>query len=126
MRNKYSKEFEEEMQRLAKDNTLEDLLLIAKKKYKYNINKDKLSQYLRKRQIIYKDYDKTKINKTPIGLDIGTEYVKDDGMTLIKISRNKWQYKQRYIYEKYYNVKLTSDDYIIILDHNRNNFDISN
>ena len=47
-------------------------------------------------------------------------------MTLIKISENKWMYKQRYLYEKYYNVKLTNDDYIIFLDQDRTNFDIKN
>ena len=124
MRNKYSKEFEEKMQQLAKDMTLQELLEIAQKEY--NITKKQLRLYLSKRQIRYKDYDKTKINKTPIGLDIGTEYVKPDGMTLIKVAHNKWTYKQRYIYEQYYNVKLSSDDYIIFLDQNRANFDISN
>ena len=124
MRNKYSLEFEKKMQQLAKDKTLNELLEIAQQEY--DITKKQLRQYLSKRQIRYKDYDETKINKTPIGLDIGTEYVKDDGMTLIKISKGKWQYKQRYIYEQYYNVKLSSDDYIIFLDQNRNNFDINN
>lgn len=57
---------------------------------------------------------------------IGTEYIKKDGMVLIKISSNKWMYKQRFIYEQYYNVHLKNDDYIIFLDQNRNNFDINN
>ena len=57
---------------------------------------------------------------------IGSERVKSDGMIQVKVSPDKWEYKQRLIYSKYHNVKLTSDDFIIFLDQDRNNFDISN
>lgn len=126
MRNKYSKEFEEEMKELAPTNELTRLWWIARDKYAYFITKSQLRQYLSKRNIIYKDYNKNKVRNMGENVPIGTEYVKDDGMTLIKVSSNKWMYKQRYIYEQYYNVKLTSNDYIIFLDQNRNNFDINN
>lgn len=126
MRNKYSSEFEKEMYEKAKENTLDNLLKIARSKYDYNINKNQLRQYLSKRQIKYKDYNETKASDMGKYIPIGTEYIKDDGMTLIKVKENKWQYKQRYIYEQYYNVKLSSDDYIIFLDQDRNNFNIDN
>lgn len=125
-RNKYSKEFEEEMIKKAKNKKIVELLEIANKKYNYNITKSQLRQYLSKRNIIYKDYKNNMVRNMCDKVPIGTEYIKSDGMTLIKISKNKWQYKQRYIYEQYYNVKLKSDEYIIFLDQNRNNFDISN
>ena len=125
-RNKYSKEFEEEMIKKAKNKKIVELLEIANKKYNYNINRSQLRQYLSKRNIIYKDFNDNKVRSMGDKIPIGTEYVKSDGMTLIKVSKNKWQYKQRYIYEQYYNVKLKSDEYIIFLDQNRNNFDISN
>ena len=47
-------------------------------------------------------------------------------MTQIKISKNKWEYKQRYLYEKYHNVKLKTDEQVIFLDQDRTNFDIDN
>lgn len=125
MRNKYSKEFEDDMFKLAVNNDFNSLLKIAKTKYKYNITKKQLRLYLSKRKIRYKNYNSNMIrnmNKIPIG----TEYTKPDGMILVKVSKDKWKYKQRLIYEQYYNVKLTSDDYIIFLDQNRTNFDINN
>lgn len=125
-RNKYTTKFEKEIRDKANDKTLEELLNIAKKKYKYDITKNQLRQYLYKKKIRYKDYNENKKQDMGNKIPIGTEYVKPDGMTLIKIAKNKWMYKQRYIYEQYYNEKLTSDDYIIFLDQNRNNFDISN
>lgn len=125
-RNKYSKKFEEEMIKLATTNELNKLLSIATNKYKYSITKTQLRQYLSKRGIRYKDYNKHKAQDRGKILPIGTEYVKPDGMVLVKVAKNKWKYKQRLIYEKYHNVKLTSNDYIIFLDQNRNNFDINN
>ena len=59
-------------------------------------------------------------------LPLFSERVKPDGMVLVKIAKNKWEYKQRYIYSKYYNKKLTSNDYIIFLDQDRTNFNIDN
>lgn len=126
MRNKYSKEFEEDMKKLAPTTEFNELLNLAKNIYGYSVSKEQLRQYLYKRQIRYKDYNKNKAKDMGRKIPIGTEYVKPDGMTLVKIAKDKWQYKQRYIYSKYHNVELNDDDYIIFLDHNRNNFDISN
>ena len=126
MRNKYSVEFEEEMRKLAPTNELTRLWWVARQKYAYFITKDQLRQYLSKRQIRYKDYNSNKVQAMGKRIPIGTEYVKQDGMTLVKVASNKWKYKQRIIYENYYNVKLTSEDYIIFLDQDRTNFDISN
>ena len=125
MRNKYSIEFEQDMYRLATNNSLDDLLKVAKSKYHYDITKKQLQLYLSKRKIRYKGYDINKVRDMS-KLPIGTEYIKPDGMVLIKISKDKWIYKQRYIYEQYYNVELSSDDYIIFLDQDRTNFDINN
>lgn len=125
-RNKYSKEFEEEITKLATSYELEKLLSIAINKYKYSITKSQLRQYLYKRGIKYKDYNSNKVHDMGKRIPIGTEYKKPDGMVLVKVSENKWKYKQRIIYENYHNVKLSSDDYIIFLDQNRDNFDINN
>ena len=126
MRNKYSKEFETTMYNLAKDNTLEDLLIIARHKYHYSITKDQLRQYLSKRQIKYKDFYYSKVREMGTDKPLFSERTKDDGMTQIKVAPNKWEYKQRYIYSQYYNEELTDNDYIIFLDQNRKNFNINN
>lgn len=127
IRNKYSLEFEQEMMELATTHTLNELLVVAKTKYDYDITKIQLQSYLSKRQIRYKDYHATKArgnmgDKYPIG----SERIKPDGMVQVKVAKNKWEYKQRMIYSKYHNVKLTSDDFIIFLDQDRSNFDIDN
>lgn len=126
MRNKYSEQFEQEMRRIASKKTLQQLLQIANDKYNYLITKSNLQQYLSKRKIRYKDYNPKKIRPMGEKIPIGTEYVKPDGMTLVKVAPNKWKYKQRVIYENYYGVQLTSNDYVIFLDQDRNNFDINN
>lgn len=126
MRNKYSEQFEQEIRRLAPSKTIQQLLEIANSKYCYPITKKNLLQYLSKKQIRYKDYNSNKARLMGSKISIGTEYVKPDGMTLVKVAPNKWKYKQRLIYEKYHNVQLTPNDYIIFLDQNRNNFSIDN
>ena len=126
MRNKYSKDFEKEMIELAPTNELTRLWWVARQKYAYFITKNQLRQYLSKRGIKYKDYNINKVRPMGEKLPIGSERIKSDGMTQLKIGKNKWEYKQRYLYEQYHNVKLTSNDYIIFLDGNRNNFSIDN
>ena len=59
-------------------------------------------------------------------IPIGSEYRRSDGMILVKISKNKWQYKNRLMYEKYHNCKLTNDDFIVFLNQNRNDFSKEN
>lgn len=126
MRNKYSESFDIEMRKLAPKKTLDELLTIAQNKYNYSITKHQLRLYLSKRQIRYQNYKPSHVREMGNNIPIGTEYVKPDGMTLIKVAKNKWKYKQRYIYEQYYNVELQSDDYIIFLNQNRNDFRIEN
>jgi len=127
MRIKYSQEFENDMYKLASTMTLNELLCFAKNKYKYkDITKRKLQLYLSKRKIRYKDYKQSMVRQMGLDYAIGSEYVKDDGMTLVKVAKDKWEYKQRLIYSQYHNVKLTNDDYIIFLDQDRTNFDINN
>lgn len=124
MRNKYTEEFISDMKLKASTCTLDDLLIIAIHKYKYNVTKDTLMKCLSKRGIKYLGYNPARVHAP--SSPVGTEYIKEDGMTLIKVSKSKWMYKQRYLYEKYHKVKLTSRDYIIFVDGDRSNFDIDN
>jgi len=126
MRNKYSKEFEKEMYKKGSSNTIDKLLDIAKNKYNYQITKEMLREYLQKRQIRYKDYNPNKAKAMGNRIPIGTEYVKPDNMVLVKVTPNKWEYKQRHIYEQYHNVKLPKGTMVIFLDGDRTNFDIDN
>lgn len=126
MRNKYSKKFEDEMRKKAPSKTILQLLKIANDKYNYSITKKMLMNYLSRREIRYKDYNPHKSRLMSLKVPIGTEYVKSDGMILVKTAPDKWKYKQRLIYENYYGVQLTSNDYIIFLDQDRTNFNISN
>ena len=124
VRNRYTKEFISDMKLKSSTCTLDDLLLIAIHKYKYNVTKDALRECLSKRGIKYLGYNTARVHAP--SYPVGTEYTKEDGMTLIKVSKSKWMYKQRYLYEKYHNVKLTPRDYIIFVDGDRSNFDIDN
>lgn len=59
--------------------------------------------------------------------ELFSERIDIDGYVQVKIAEpNKWQLKQRYIYEKHYGVKLQKSDVVIFLDGNRQNFEISN
>lgn len=126
IRNKYSIEFEKEMYEKASSKNFLELLDIANKKYNYNITKSQLMKYLSKRNIKYKDYNNKMVRDMGDKVPIGTEYTKPDGMVLVKIAKNKWEYKQRLLYQKYHNVKLTTDDFIIFLDQDRTNFSKKN
>lgn len=114
------------MRQLASENEFEKLYWVARQKYAYFITRSQLRQYLYKRKIKYKDYNKRMVRDMGANVPIGTERIKPDGMVQVKVAKDKWQYKQRLIYEKYHNVKLTSNDYIIFLDQDRTNFDINN
>lgn len=59
--------------------------------------------------------------------EIGSERINVDGYTEVKVAeRNRWKLKQRVVYEEQHGVKLTSNDVIIFLDGNRQNFDQDN
>ena len=54
--------------------------------------------------------------------EVGSERINVDGYIEIKVEEpNKWRLKQRVMYEKYHNVKLTRDEAIIFLDGNKLN-----
>ena len=124
-RNIYTKEFEELIKSKAKDCTKKELCEIAEE-YGYPMTKKKMEQFLDKRNIKFKDFNPRYSKNMGDKIPIGTEIRRKDGRIAIKISKDGWIYKHRYIYEQYYKVKLTSNDYIIFLDRNKNNFDISN
>ena len=57
---------------------------------------------------------------------VGSERISKDGYIEIKVAEpNKWKYKHRVIYEKYYG-KIPKGYNVIFLDGNKQNLDISN
>ncbi|MBR6907728.1 hypothetical protein IKN40_04480 [bacterium] len=126
MKNKYSKSFENYARINSSKLTKEQLRKKLEKKYDIVIMKHAFETYLYRHGIKCTDYHQSKVrnmSKKPIGY----EYVRDDGMVLIKVNHpSKWKYKQRLLYEKYHNCKLTSDDYIIFLNQDRTDFSKEN
>ena len=100
--------------------TIDELLPKVNKIFNENYNRAELQRYLARNKIKYKYKNKNKSHKMGLNKPIGSEYTKPDGMVMLKVAPNKWEYKQRYIYEQYYGVKLPSDIYVIFLNQNKN------
>lgn len=126
VRNKYSKEFEDYVKSKSSKLTKCEMIQEIEKDFDIKLSKSTFEKYLYRHKIKCKDYNPTKardMKKAPIGY----EYTKPDGMILVKVQNpDVWDYKQRVIYEKYHNVKLTNDDFIIFKNQNRNDFSIDN
>ena len=111
----------------AKELTVTELLPLVNKEFNENYNRLSLQKYLIRNKIQYKyECEYKSHNNAGISYPIGTEYVKPDGMIIVKVKHNQWKDKQRYVYEQYYNVELRSDEFVIFLDNDRTNFDIDN
>ena len=126
MRRKINNELKQYLLGCRGKYTVDELLPKVNKKFKEHYDKNSLRKYMWRNKIPYKHYNKNMIRNMGNKIPIGTEYTKPDGMVLVKVDKNKWVYKQRYIYEKYHNVKLTNNDFIIFLDGDRTNFKIKN
>ena len=125
MRNKYNKEIEEYARSRSLVLTQSELRKELEQKYNLTITKNAFGKYLFRHKIRCIDYNKNKVrkmNKKPIGY----EYKRNDGMILVKIADDKWIYKQRLMYMKYHKCTLTTDDYIIFLNQDRNDFSEDN
>lgn len=109
----------------GKDYTARELIPIIKEKFDIEMSLKEAQNYLWRHKIEHK-FEHPCRSHTNKGLPIGSERRKSDGMWQIKVAPHKWEYKQRLIYEKYHNVKLPDDVYVIFLDQNRDNFDINN
>lgn len=123
-RNKYTEEFEQFVRNNASENGLDELLKLCEQNFDYNLTKKNFCRYLSRHKIRHRDFNPNLAH--PALYPVGAEWVRDDGMTLIKVEQpSKWMYKQRYIYEQHYG-KLSNEYKVIFLDQNRNNFDIDN
>lgn len=123
---KYSNDMYEFLCENASSHTIKQLVKLIKEKFNIDIENKKLAQYCIKMKIQYK-YEKPKKSHSNIPTKIGTIVNKTDGNYLkIKTGSHKWEYLQRKIYEKYYNVKLKENEYVIFLNQNRRDFSKDN
>lgn len=125
MRNKYNNTFEKVIKEYANTMTLQELIAVANKHFNYKMTEKMMRNFLYKRNIKYKGYQSCKANSAN-EKPLFSEYKKDDGMVLIKVAHpSVWEYKQRYLYEKYHGV-LPKNYMVIFLDGDRTNYDINN
>ena len=110
--------------KIVKNHSTKQIQELLYKKYKVSLTAKQIQYYKSKNHL--KSGIKRGGNQHNIK-PIGSEYIRKDGYTYIKINENpkKWVAKHKYIYEKYYG-KIPDNNIIIFLDQNKNNFDISN
>lgn len=125
MRRHVNNELKNYLMEFAKDMTIDELLPLVNEKFNENYNRSSLQKYLIRNRIPYKYTTPTRVRDMS-SLPIGTERVRDGDRIYIKVAKNKWMYKQRYIWEQHYGEKLTDNDFIIFLDGDKTNFDINN
>lgn len=122
----YSNELYEFLCENASSHTIKELVKIIEEKFNVHFENKKLAQYCIKMHITYK-YEKPNKSHSNIPTEIGTIVNKTDGNYLkIKTASHKWEYLQRKVYEKYYNVKLKENEYVIFLNQNRRDFSKDN
>lgn len=125
MRRKINPKLKEYLETFAKDKTIDELVPLVNKKFNENYTRLQLQKYIWRNRIEYKYKNENKKRNNVYNKPIGSERT-NDGMIQVKVANNRWEYKQRLIYEKYHNVKLKDDEFIIFLDSDRTNFNIDN
>ena len=125
-RRTFNKEMHDWLSKNAKDYTVKELMNIVNEQFDEDFTLKQMYQYFWHHPELTYKYEQRNKSHSNKGLPIGSERMKSDGMWQVKVGPKKWEYKQRKIYEDYYGVKLKEDEFIIFLDQNRNNFDISN
>lgn len=113
----YPKELQQYIKENAKKYYISELIDLINKKFNRRITDASMRRYLKRNNIFFK--------KRPLA-EIGYEEKTEKYETRIKIGRNKWQLKKRYLYEKYHKTKITNKVDIIFLDGDKNNFSKDN
>lgn len=122
---KYNPKQKEYLLKISHDYTPRQLMEITNKKFNTNYTFKEFHMYLRKNKIPFKYEDKAKAHKKGEEYPIGSLGM-NKGMVTIKVGKNKWIPKQRYIYEQHYGVKLKPNQFVIFLDGDRTNYNIDN
>jgi hypothetical protein len=101
------------------EKTIDELRVLLNEKFNINYTRQQVKSLLHNYHIKYKPAHKT----VPVGTEI---FTRDNGIIFVKKANCVYVDKQRLIYEKYYGEELTSDDYIIFLNGDKNDFRIEN
>lgn len=105
---------------------VKDLVHIVNIEFNEHYKEQELRKYLFRNRIPYKYECVGRSHNQAKNYPIGTENYQKNNITIIKIANNKWVDKQRYIYEKHHKRKLNSDEFVIFMDNDKNNFNIDN
>lgn len=108
------------------DKTIKEMLDKVNEEFNESYTLKELRLFYIRNKIPYKYETEKRSHANKKERALYSELVNKDGRTLIKVGKRKWIYKKRYLYEKYYNVKLKSDDFIVCIDGNELNLDKSN
>lgn len=122
--NNYTEEFKKYVKLKSKTMTKNDLKKLVEKKFNICMTRKGFDSYLYRHKIKCIDYNINKIREKNINrVPIGTERITIRGMVKIKIKQpDVWEWKNRYMYKKYHNCKLKSDDSILFLNQNKLDF----
>lgn len=95
-------------------------------KFDKKVSAKTLRKYYYRHNLDYKKIYNRNFNCTwtrPVGFESPPD---KNGLVRIKINDKQWQYKQRYLYEKYHNTKLSDNEFVIFADGDKNNFSKEN
>ena len=104
----------------------DELVLMIENKFGKKITTKALRKYFYRHKLSFKKKYNRK-DKCVFAKEVGFESPPDkNGLIRIKINDKQWKYKQRYLYEKYNNIKLNDEYVVIFADGNKNNFEKEN
>ena len=103
-----------------------EMVKLINEKYGRKISTKTLRKYYYRHNLEFKRiYNRT--DKCVFAKRVGFESPPDkNGLIKIKINDKQWQYKQRYLYEKYNNTKIDENCVIIFADGDKTNFNKEN
>ncbi len=103
-----------------------ELVLMIENRFNKKITTKALRKYFYRHNLSFKRKYNRK-DKAIFAKEIGFESPPDkNGLVRIKINDKQWQYKQRYLYEKYNSVKLGENYVVIFADGDKTNFSKDN
>lgn len=123
------KPYEQELVNFIEENRMKyyttELVVLIKEKFGKSMSAKTLRKYYCRHDLDYKRMYKRNYKNT-ISRKVGTESNPDkNGLVRIKVNNRQWQYKQRYLYEKY-NGQIPDGYVIIFADGDKNNFKRNN